>query len=150
LYVAGGSINKGSFMKGTKLKQGLLLILVCSVLIACEEKTAEEKVTQAANERWQSLIQGDFDKAYKHYSEAYQKTVSLEHFKNRIRGVGLWSAANVTNVDCDDEGKQCTASVEVTVAVKMRGLDKPTETSTVLKETWVNEGGFSGWKFVKK
>lgn len=137
-------------MKGKKLKQGLMLILTCSFLWACEEKTPEQQVTQAANERWQSLIQGDFETAYKHYTKAYKKTVSLDHFQNRIRGVGLWSAANVTKVNCDDVGKQCTASVEVTVAVKMRGLDKPTETSTILKETWVNEGGFSGWKYVKK
>jgi hypothetical protein len=137
-------------MKGKKLKQGLMLILACGFLWACEEQTPEQQVTQAANERWQSLIQGDFDAAYKHYTKAYKKTVSLDHFKNRIRGVGLWSAANVTNVNCDAIGKQCTASVEVTVAVKMRGLDKPTKTSTTLKETWVNEGGFSGWKYVKK
>lgn len=137
-------------MKGTKLKQGLMLLFMCGFLLACEEKTPEQQVTQAANERWQALIQGDFGKAYKHYTKAYKQTTSLDHFKNRIRGVGLWTGADVTRVKCDDAGKQCTASVEVTVAVKMRGLDKPTETSTVLKEVWVNEGGFSGWKYVKK
>ncbi|MEZ5447690.1 MAG: hypothetical protein R3E89_01220 [Thiolinea sp.] len=96
------------------------------------------------------MIAGDFQAAYQFYTDAFKDTVPPQHFRNQVQGVGLWNRAQVASVNCDKDGKQCDAEVLVTVAMKMRGLPKPVETSDKLRETWVKQGLFSDWRYVKK
>lgn len=124
------------------------LIPLCLSLSACGG--GEIAVKEAAQLRWNALIDGDFGAAYQYYTETFKSTVSLQSFRKQIIGVGLWSKAQVETVSCDKSGKRCDADVKVTVAMKMRGLPKPVETSDVLRETWVKEGVFSDWRYIKK
>ena len=107
-------------------------------------------VKEAAQQRWNALIAGDLQAAYQHYTDAFKETVPYKRFRSQTKGVGLWNKAQVDTIDCDESGKRCHAKVEVTVAMKMRGLPKPVETSDVIHETWVREGVFSDWRYVKK
>ena len=83
------------------------------------------------------------------FDEAKQKVKSLDIFKNQTRGVGLWSGADVKTVQCESSGKRCLVDVDVSVAMRMRGLVEPVVTTDVVKETWVKEGWFSDWRYIK-
>lgn len=128
----------------------LTLLSALALLSACQSQSEEEQVSKVAYERWQALIKGDFEAAYPYYTKAYRETTPFEHFKHNVRGVGMWNDAEVLAVVCETSEKRCEAKLKISVVTKMRGLDKPLKTSTVLDETWVYEGRFQGWKFVKK
>jgi hypothetical protein len=128
----------------------LTLFSALALLSACQSQSQEEQVSEVAHERWQALIKGDFEAAYPYYTQAYRDTTPFEHFRHSVRGVGMWSDAEVLAVECETAEKRCEAKLKISVVTKMRGLDKPLKTSTVLDETWVYEGRFQGWKFVKK
>lgn len=125
-----------------------LMLVISLLLVACDSK--EIKVKEAAQKRWTALIAGDFDSAYDLYSESYKNAVDLQSFRKKTKGVGLWKKADVQAVDCNQAQKECQAKVKVTVALKMRGIPQPVETSNVLQETWVNEGLLSDWRYIKK
>ncbi|PID49952.1 MAG: hypothetical protein CR991_03900 [Proteobacteria bacterium] len=125
-----------------------LMAACCCLLSACG--SGEAAVQKAAQQRWDALIAGDFHRAYQFYSEAYQETVSLDSFRKQIQGVGFWKKAQVQKVHCGDSSNLCKTEVEVTVAMKMRGLPKPVETSDVVREVWIKDGFFSDWRYVKK
>lgn len=131
-----------------KIRIWLFIVTLCVVLSGCG--AGETAVKEAAQLRWNSLIAGDFGAAYQHYTDAFKETVPLQRFRTQIKGVGLWNKAQVEAVKCDESGKRCDAKVKVTVAMKMRGLPKPVETSDVVRETWIKEGVFSDWRYVKK
>lgn len=126
----------------------VIVLPLCWMLTACV--SGETTVKQAAQQRWNALLAGDLQQAYQYYTDAFKQTVPYEHFRNSVQGVGLWSKAQVQKVSCDTSGDKCNAEVEVTVAMKMRGLPKPVETSDVIHETWTKEGSFSDWRYVKK
>lgn len=139
-------------MENTNMIKKALLIGLSSLLLAsCNmgEKPSTT-VNDYAQKRWDALIAGNLQIAYQYYSDSFKKTVPYEHFSHKVKGVGLWNKAEVLNVICDKQGTSCEAEVKVTVAMRMRGLDKPLETSNTLKEKWHKDGGFSDWQYVNK
>ena len=125
-----------------------LMLLSCVSLSACG--SGEAAVKESAQQRWDALINGDLGAAYQYYTDAFRETVSLPLFRKQSTGVGLWNKAQVAAVQCDASGRRCNADVKVTVAMKMRGMPKPVETSDVVRETWIKEGVFSDWRYIKK
>ena len=124
-----------------------LVVIVLGVLVGCSEPP-EPIVKELAQQRWSALLQGNTAKAYQYYTKAFQETTPLKQFENSIRGVGLWRSAQVLDTQCQEA--QCQVSVKVTVAMKMRGLPEPIESSDVLQETWVKDtAGKSEWRYVK-
>lgn len=119
-----------------------LLMIGCGI-------SAEKSVAESAQKRWDYLIQGNFEQAYHYYTEAFKKTMPYQSFVNTIHGTGLWNRAKVEEVHCDDDGKRCEVKLTVTVSMKMRGLPKPVENSDDVSETWVKEGWFSDWRYIK-
>lgn len=128
-------------------KRLLAALLVTAALTGCG--SPEAVVSDYAAKRWEALIKGDTEQAYQYYSDAFKATTTLEVFKHKAQGIGLWNKATVKKVTCDTAVKRCQVEVEVTVAMKMRGLNQPLETSDVVQETWVKQGWFSDWRYVK-
>lgn len=129
----------------------LSAILLGLFMTACTGgKATEQLIEERANERWQALIKGDLKTAYTYYSKAFRETTPYKHFEHRVRGVGLWSHAAVKSVECNEAEKRCKVWMDVAVVTKMRGLDKPIETSTLLEETWIQEGVMGNWYFIKR
>lgn len=124
------------------------MLWVAVLLTGCG--SPEAVVSDYATQRWNALIKGDIEQAYQYYSDAFKATTTLEVFKRKTQGVGLWNKAQVKNVTCDTAAQRCNVAVEVTVAMKMRGLKQPLETSDVIQETWVKQGWFSDWRYVKE
>ena len=124
------------------------MLLAGSLLAGCSP--AESVLTEYAANRWNALIQGKSEQAYEYYTDAFKATTPLETFKRKTHGTGLWSKAQVQKVQCETSGKRCKVDVEVTVAMKMRGLSKPLESSDIVQETWIKDGWFSDWRYVKQ
>ncbi|UJS25725.1 hypothetical protein [Thiothrix winogradskyi] len=129
------------------IRNTVTVLLASSLLAACSP--AESVLTGYAQQRWDALIKGDLEHAYEYYTEAFQATTPFDVFKRKTQGAGLWSKAQVQKVQCETSGKRCRVDVEVTVSLKMRGLNQPVESSDVVQETWVKDGWFSDWRYVK-
>lgn len=130
------------------IRNTISVLLVGSLLAACG--SAESVLTEYAQQRWDAVIKGDLDQAYGYYTDAFKATTPPAAFKRKVQGTGLWSKAQVQKVQCEASGKRCQVDVEVTVSMKMRGLSKPVETSDRVHETWVKDGWFSDWRYVKQ
>ena len=124
------------------------MLPLCLSLSACS--SGETAVKELAQLRWNALISGDLGAAYQYYTDAFRETVPLQLFRKQTTGVGLWNKAEVAGVQCDESGRRCDAEIKVTVAMKMRGLPKPIETSDTVRETWIKEGVLSDWRYIKK
>jgi hypothetical protein len=123
-------------------------LLVAALLAACSP--AESVLTDYAQQRWDAMISGDVEGAYAYYTDAFKATTTPAAFRHKASGAGLWSKAQVKKVQCEASGKRCQVDVDVTVSMKMRGLSTPVETSDVVHETWVKDGWFSDWRYVKQ
>lgn len=135
-------------MDNVNIKRIVGGVLFGTLLSGCN--SAETTLTEYAQLRWEAMIRGNLDEAYTYYSDTFKETTPLDVFRNQVRGTGLWSEARVTQVNCEDSGARCEVDVEVTVSMRMRGLSKPIETSDTVKETWIKEGWFSDWRYVKQ
>ena len=124
-----------------------IMLGIAVLVTGCD--SSEVALKQAAQARWDALVKGNLDAAYTYYTDAFKQTTSLDIFKNQTRGVDLWSGADVKTVQCESSGKRCLVDVDVSVAMRMRGLVEPVVTTDVVKETWVKEGWFSDWRYIK-
>lgn len=136
-------------MRTVTTKQTMSSLLAGILLAGCGG-SVESTLSEYAEARWNAMIQGNLDAAYEYYTDAFKESTPLEVFRNQVRGTGLWSRAEVKEVRCGEPGKRCQVDIEVTVAMKMRGLSKPVETSDVIEEVWVKEGWFSDWRYIKQ
>ncbi|WGZ93896.1 MAG: hypothetical protein QJT81_19250 [Candidatus Thiothrix putei] len=128
------------------INNGIVVLLVGSLLTACS--STESVISERSQQRWDALIKGELEKAYEFYTDAFKATTPPEIFKRKTQGAGLWSKAQVQKVQC--EAERCRVDVKVTVSLKMRGLNQPVETSDIVQETWVKNGWFSDWRYVKE
>lgn len=129
------------------MKRGVVLILI-GLVVGCSEPP-EPIVKELAQQRWDALLKGNLTKAYEYYTKAFQDTTPLPQFENSVRGLGLWKSAQVLESQCTEQ--QCDVKVKVTVAMKMKGIPQPIETSDVLNETWIKDTAWkSEWRYVKK
>ena len=98
----------------------------------------EAIVKERAEQRWQSLLKGDFDAVYKLTTPSYRAVSSLERFRGKFGNAAQWTDANVVSVNC--EPKKCLVTLEVEARPVARGSLKD-PVSTAVKETWVEEEG---------
>lgn len=122
----------------------LSLLVTCAgaALTACAtlgNQSAEELVSQRANQRWQYLVAGDFAKAYAFSTSGYRAVVTEQGFRGRVGSAVTWVGAETINVTCSDEIR-CVARVRLDYKPILRGRvgDKY---STHLDETWLREDG---------
>ncbi|MGB0513470.1 MAG: hypothetical protein ACPGJE_01365 [Wenzhouxiangellaceae bacterium] len=96
----------------TQLKT-ILIALSALMLAACAPPPSDEEVvTQRAQERWDALVSGDFEGSYAYQSPGYrQQTSAIEHVVGLSRRQIVWTAANVTEVDCEESRCQVTINV---------------------------------------
>ena len=128
--------------------KNLFLLCVLAVwAVACTPR--ENTVSLAAQQRWEALISGTLEQAYQFYTKAFQQATPLTRFRQQIHGTGLWNKAKVENVNCVADTERCTVDVKISVSLRMAGLSEPVETSDVVQETWIRDGWFSDWRYIK-
>ncbi|WP_020396495.1 hypothetical protein [Thiolinea disciformis] len=126
-----------------------LALLGCMALLLSACDSHELTVKRLAQQRWEALIAGRLEEAYRFYTDAFQSTTTLDQFKKTVRGVGFWQQAEIQKVQCESKVQRCIAEVKVTVVLKMRGITEPIKTSDMLQEVWVKQAWLSDWRYIK-
>jgi len=115
--------------------------LVTAGCAAFQPETPEEIVTRRAQERWQALIKGDFDKAYSYTQPGYRAVVSPENYaKTLSAGRGMWKEVQIFKTEC--EADRCTVNLQLTSKnVVPRFARAIPELKGFLNETWIKDQG---------
>ena len=92
-------------------------------------------VGKRAEERWQALIQRDFDRAYGYFSPASREVIRVSDFSQRMSQFP-YRAVKVDKVEC--EAELCTVSLTLTYDFPQM---KMTNVPTPLQESWLIDGG---------
>lgn len=103
--------------------------------------TLKERVEQ----RWQTLIEGDFSATYQFQTPAYREIYSVNQFRANFGNQARWLSAQVENVSLPTEQKEqhdaqnpLSAEVEVQLEYQVPfPPDSPVRTSKIVKETWL-------------
>jgi len=144
------AINKKVFDRPEPLAttHGLLLallgVLMCSLLSACAtsgSRTAEEKIENRAQARWDALLAGDVETAYGYFSPGYRSSVSLIDYgvELRMRRVH-WKSATYKEHSC--ENKVCDVKFMVGYKIVRALPGVPTfESQSVVDERWIQTDG---------
>lgn len=130
-------------------RRAVLLAAVAATLLVtgCATGTfgnpEEVIVKERSHARWQALIKGDFEGAYKLAPPSYRAVYSLEQFRSKF-GVSIkWVEAEVLRAQCDTS--RCDVVVNVTVRPVTRGRVADPVIAAV-DEQWVREDG-QWWYF---
>jgi len=124
------------------------MLLVLSACAGVGGQTAapldnREIVARIAKSRWDALLKGDFDAAYKMMSPASREVIVLEDFRRKM-GKAILKGASIGKVECTADDL-CTVQVNMKYAYKPR-VGKEVENEQVLTETWRNTAG--GWWYL--
>lgn len=102
-------------------------------------KSPEDLVRERAQERWDALIAGDFEKAYGFLSPASRGVVSLPQFRASIGAAVSWKSAKVHSVVCEQPDR-----CKVTMLVKYAPMLPRPRVGTIetsVDETWLLDQG---------
>ena len=120
------------------------LLSGCATSSVSTSLSAEQQVTQRAQERWNHLLKLEFAKAYAYLSPAERAVTSEENYVQRFgRGVS-WVSAKAAPASCET-AERCSVVVNLETQVVARGFKDPIKTTP--SEIWVLENG--QWWFHK-
>ncbi|MEO8248821.1 MAG: hypothetical protein ABI589_05575 [Burkholderiales bacterium] len=119
-------------------------------IAATQAQIPEVAVKERASQRWQALIAGKYEDAYKLLAPGMRAIQSYMAYSNGIGAGAAWTAADVIRVECNDKQDNCTATIRVDSKALFPGMSmsKPQTISTHLEETWIKQEG--NWWFFPK
>lgn len=119
-------------------------VLAASLLAASCATSApaapELVVRERANQRWQALLAGDFEKSYNLLAPSYRAVTPLKRYRDGIGGGAVWTGAEVVSVKCNDAQDNCTAKVKIS-AKPLLGTRMGPQMTTHVDETWIAQDG---------
>ena len=115
----------------------LLALGACTVL---DSRAPEEVVADRAQQRLDTLMEGDYEASYQFTTPGYRTTEGPGRYGTRWAGVSMWLSAQVSNVTCS--GREQVDRCEVTVEVSYKAA-RYEPTTTFLVEDWLLIKG--GW-----
>lgn len=121
----------------------LAAVILGAFLAACagvQPQSQEERVEQRAQQRWNHLLAGEFEQAYRFFSPGQRTSVSLQNYQRRmLLSKVRYTGATVADADCGED--TCTVRVDVGVSlaspvpgVKNYQIERPVTESWVLAE----------------
>lgn len=116
-----------------------------------DEKPAEETVAARAAERWQQMMQLNFDGAYAYLAPSVKTVLSEDGYKRRYsidprKKQGPWTSADVKSVTCPDE-ETCNVSIYIESQADIPQF-KGMKTSALIEERWIYQDG-KWWLYMK-
>jgi len=132
----------------------LAAMLIGLFLSACASRAttpedAEKALVERAQNRWDTLLAGDYEGAYAYYSPGYRSTTSVIDFAIGIRMRRVrWTTADYKAHSCTEN--TCTIKFDVGFSVDrpVPGMDKY-ESSSMIEDQWVKTEG-QWWYLPKK
>jgi len=126
------------FSPRAALRVAIATALVLGGCATVPERPAEEVVRERAQQRWDALVKGDVEGAYRFLSPGSRQINTLEAYKSSIRR-DFWKSAKVNKVTCTG-GETCEVEAEVEYEFRRSRFKTP------LAETWVKQE--SNWWYV--
>jgi hypothetical protein len=123
-----------------------VLLAACGTTGSVMEKP-EQYLAKRAEARWNSMIAGDWEKAYGYFTPGYREVNEYEAFRlGMVNRQVNWSAARGKAVECESEEK-CLVKIDIDYSLVggMRGVPEVAATRNQT-ETWLNLGG--EWYFL--
>lgn len=121
------------------------VVLALSAITGCAslQSTPQDKVRQLANQRWQYIVEGKFDKAYEMTVPSFRKLKTKENYAIAMMTASVkWQSGEVVKVEC--ETQSCKVTVKAVSQIMMPTRFKGPLVSG-LDETWIFEDG-QWWK----
>lgn len=139
---------KNSLQALTKKNQLLAsLVLAAGLLTGCATVftpvTAEDIVSQRAQQRVNVLLERKYDQAYEYLAPSYRALNNTESYRSRFGDGAKWIEPKVAKVECPTEDR-CTVMVKLKILVVAPGFSKPIDSN--IFETWLKEDG-QWWYF---
>jgi hypothetical protein len=94
------------------------------------EKSAEMRVRERAQARWDALLKAEIDKAYSYLSPVSRETLSINAYRGRVNPK-FWRGATVESVVCEVE--RC----DVKITIKMEAFNNLPVSLQGVAETWI-------------
>ena len=131
----------------------LLFILLSTVLFSCTKKDNNEKTgdntstksatsletaSKRAEERWNSLINKDWGKAYLYESPSYRKNYTIDNFKGGFGGAVTWKSVKIISNTKVNE-KLTDIKVQLTFTFTEGGAKM--EIPSMFDERWILSDG---------
>jgi len=119
-------------------------LVASGFLAACDPmgeaaQAPQDLVKARAEQRWQAMVAGEYEKAYEFLSPGFRSRVSAKEFRGRFEGRTEWTGADIQGVECEDD--LCVA----TVVARFRFLGAhpfpPYDGETAEKENWIRSEG---------
>ncbi len=132
----------------SRARNFVLALLGASALTGCATvalDTPEDLVRQRAQARWQALVAGDFEGAYRYLPPSYRTLHDLKYYRGTINSMVERKSADVVRVECKPEVCLATVRIDAVFAGAMAGQRT---LSTHYEEKWVMEDG--GWWYYQK
>lgn len=132
---------------------GLAIILSVLILSACSGQASHsgdpgKVVVERAQNRWDTLLAGDYESAYEYYSPGYRSKTSLLDFAISIRTRRVhWTSAEYMDHSCNENA--CTVKFRVGFVVKqpVQGMEK-WESGSAIEDKWIKTEG--QWWYLPK
>lgn len=124
------------------------MLIAAALLAGCAALPAsapEDVVRARAQERWDAVIAGNWEKAYSFATPAYRAARDLYQFRLRHDAIVKHRKASVFAVACESD-TLCKVKMQVTFTPPQ---DIPTpDLTTVIEERWVAEDG-QWWRYAE-
>lgn len=128
------------------MKKVLVVALLASALTACDNslKTIEERSV----DRWVSVINSDYEKAYGYFTPAYRQTETLESYKLRMGKAKLnieWIKSVFDEKKCDDTVCEVSMTLTYKYTFPRKSLGE-IQLDTKITENWIKKD--NKWYFL--
>ncbi|MFC1797306.1 hypothetical protein ACFL1V_09450 [Pseudomonadota bacterium] len=131
-----------SSRRARKPASGLAITLSVLIMSACSGQATKQGdpgkvVVERAQNRWDTLLAGDYESAYAYYSPGYRSTKSVIDFAIDIRSRRVrWTSAEYLDHSCSESACTVRFNVGFVVNKPVPGLDK-WESSSVIEDKWI-------------
>ena len=139
------SVSKSGGMARAVVVLGLVGILSACSSLQQAALSDEDIIRERAQERWNALVDLNFDGAYVYETPAFREVYSQRAYRGRFGSSVRWTDASVRSVTVDGD----SAEVMVTITyVTLDPVGRPFTNDRPIRELWVRSEG--EWWFARK
>lgn len=131
--------------KETVFKNCLGLIFLCNLLTGCAHLSSmissdAELLTERAKQRWQALINKDWETAYNYELPAYRKTYDVNRYRAKFGRTVQWKAVEIVSVEVVKEAVLADVNLKLKYQFSLPDAEV-IESDKPLKERWMKQEG---------
>lgn len=127
-----------ALLRRTALAAVLGAAALALVGCATTAQTPEDIVARRVEQRWDALIQSDFERAWTFTQPGFKAIVAQRDYFKQFGGGGRWKGVQVHGVQCQPE--RCLVKLRLTSTVMVPPF-KGKDLVGHITETWVREDG---------